>query len=139
MRREVVSVKVAVPEWNERVSPVFDTARSVLVVDIDDRTVVSRSRIELQNGPLHDRVGALTAGGVDVLLCGAVSRPLYEMLETAGIDVTPFLSGPVEVLLQAFIEDRISDPLFLMPGCCRRRRRRWGKRRNQTMKEGETT
>jgi len=133
---EVIIVKVAVPEWKERVSPVFDTARSVLVVNVDARKEVGRSRIELRNGPLQDRVSALTASGVTVLLCGAISRPLYDMLESAGIEVTAFLSGPTEVLLEAFMEERITDPRFLMPGCCGKRRRRNRGRRNRS-REGK--
>ena len=132
-------MKVAVPEWEHRVSPVFDTARSVVVVAVDSRREVSRSRIELNKGSLHDRVDALRAGGVDVLLCGAISRPLYEMLESAGIEVTPFLSGQIEELLQAFMEDRITDPLYLMPGCCQRRRRRRSKGKQRTTERKETT
>ena len=132
-------MKVAVPEWKHRVSPVFDTARSVLVVVVDSGKEVSRSRIDLNTGSIHERVSALTAEGVDVLLCGAISVPLHEMLECAGIEVTPFLSGPIENLLEAFMEDRITDPLYLMPGCCQRRRRRRSKRKFTTIKRGETT
>ena len=29
-------MKVAVPDWEGRVSPVFDVARQVLLVDLDD-------------------------------------------------------------------------------------------------------
>ncbi len=133
---EVITVKVAVPEWKKRVSPVFDTARSVLVVDVDARKEVGRSRIELGNGPLQDRVSALIASGVTVLLCGAISRPLYDMLESAGIEVTAFLSGPTEVVLEAFMEERITDPRFLMPGCCGKKRRRNRGRRNR-VREGK--
>ena len=130
-------MKVAIPVWKERVSPVFDTARSVLVVVVEIRTEVTRSLIELRKGSLHDRVEALTDNGVNVLLCGAISRPLYDMLETAGIEVTPFLSGPTERVLEAFMEERISDPRFLMPGCCGKTRRRKRERRNRLRKGKE--
>lgn len=132
-------MKVAVPEWKDRVSPVFDTARSVVVVGVESRREVTRTRIGFNQGSLQDRVNALTAGGVDVLLCGAISRPLCEMLESAGIRVTPFLSGTVEELLEAFMDGRISDPLYLMPGCCHRRRQRRSKWKNRTIKGKETT
>lgn len=132
-------MKVAVPVWKHRVSPVFDTACSVLVVTVDSGKEVSRSRIELQNGSLHHRVNALTASGVDALLCGAISRPLFEMLESAGIEVTPFLSGPTEELLEAFMEGRTIDSVYLMPGCCQRRRRRRSKLNNLPIKGKETT
>ena len=130
-------MKVAVPEWKDRVSPVFDTARSVLVVLVNTRKEVRRDHIELRKGSLHGRVEALTNSGVNVLLCGAISRPLYDMLETAGIEVTPFLSGPIETVLEAFMEERISDPRLLMPGCCGKRRRRQRERRNRPRERKE--
>ena len=33
------NMKLAIPVWNSRVSPVFDTATQILVVDIDDGQV----------------------------------------------------------------------------------------------------
>jgi predicted Fe-Mo cluster-binding NifX family protein len=121
-------MRVAIPIARGRVSPVFDTAGVLLVVAIDDGREVSRSRIDLQNLTAPDRVNRLTSSDVEVLLCGAISQPLYDMLEIAGIEVMPFLSGDVEVILSAYADKMISDPRFLMPGCggtkrCRQRRR----------------
>lgn len=121
---EVLTMRVAVPIWNERVSPVLDTAGTLLVVDVEGGQQISRRRIELPNGPLVDRVNGLTNVGVDVLLCGAVSRPLFDMLVAAGIEVTPFLSGDVDTLIRTLVENGTIDGRFLMPGCGRRGRRR---------------
>jgi predicted Fe-Mo cluster-binding NifX family protein len=127
--------RVAIPAWQDRVSPVFDTAGSVVVVDVEGGTPTARLAVELPDGTLQTRVSRLAENNVDVLLCGAVSRPLHEMLEAAGIAVTPFLLGPVDELIRAFIEDRLSEPRFIMPGCCGRRRRHRGGRRARTKKE----
>jgi predicted Fe-Mo cluster-binding NifX family protein len=126
---EVITMRVAVPVSRDRISPVFDTAERMLVVDLEDGRETSRRLAEIWSRTLPDRVGILTTGGVDVLLCGAVSRPLYDMLELAGIRVTPFLAGPAEVVLKAYLEDRLPEPQFQMPGCCGRRRRRAGNNR----------
>jgi predicted Fe-Mo cluster-binding NifX family protein len=128
-----VSMKVAIPIWKERVSPVFDTAESLLVVSIDGAHEESRYRIELVSRSLPVRTKRLTANGVDVLICGAISRDLFDMLEAAGIKVMPFLSGQAETLLTAFMENRISDPQYLMPGCCGKR---CGHHRRETRGEG---
>jgi predicted Fe-Mo cluster-binding NifX family protein len=123
-----MKTRVAISAWRDRVSPVFDTAGNVLVVDVDGSISADRIMVELPNGPVQSRVTSLAENGVDVLLCGAISRPLHEMLEAAGIAVTPFLVGPVEELIQAFVDDRLSESRFIMPGCCGGRRR---KRRGQ--------
>jgi predicted Fe-Mo cluster-binding NifX family protein len=121
-------MRIAIPISRGRVSPVFDTAGVLMVVTVEDGQEISRSRVDLQDLGVPARVNQLTSSGVKVLLCGAISQPLYDMLEVAGIEVTPFLSGDVEVLLNAYCEEMISDPRFLMPGCggskrCRQRRR----------------
>ena len=104
-----------------------------MVVNIDGAQETTRDRIEIHDLSLPDRVNRLTSSGIEVLICGAISEPLYDMLELAGIEVTPFLSGDAEGLLNAFIEERISDPRFLMPGCrgIKRRRRRCKNRRGE--------
>lgn len=127
-RPEVTAMKVAIPVFRERVSPVFDTAAHLRVLEFDGPRETSRYHLEIKSGSLPGRVDVLSTNGVDVLLCGAVSRPLFDMLELAGIRVEPFLSGTVDSVLRAYAEDRLSDPRFRMPGCCERRRRRAGRR-----------
>lgn len=123
-------MKIGVPIWAGRVSPVFDTAETLLVVNVDGGRQVSRERVGLPKGPLHDRVNRLAASEIDVLLCGAISRPLYDMLVAAGIDVNPFLSGEVDALLESALQRGTIDRRFLMPGCGGRgRRRRSGRHR----------
>ncbi len=131
-------MRIAIPISRGRVSPVFDTAGVLLVVTIDDDHETSRARIDLQNITLPDRVNRLTSSHVEVLLCGAISQPLYDMLEVAGIEVTPFLSGDIEVLLNAYVEEMISDPRFLMPGCGGTKRCRQRRRMNRRIERKET-
>jgi predicted Fe-Mo cluster-binding NifX family protein len=125
-------MKVVVPIWRDRISPVFDTAGTLLVVEFESSREVSRFRINMQNDSLTYRVAKLKESDADVLLCGAISRPLFDMVTAAGIKVTPFLSGNLESLLTAFIEDRLADTRYLMPGCCGwRRQKRTGRRGKQ--------
>ena len=111
-------MKVVVPIWKGRVSPVFDTAGTLLVVDFENNREVSRRQIELRNESFTYRVKSLKDIEAEALLCGAISRPLFEMVVAAGVEVTPFLSGEVEALLEKhgdasyllFPEDR-SNPI----------------------------
>ena len=125
-------MRVAVPIWNNRVSPVFDTAQRLLLVDYEDGTEVARAEKAIDQVPLPRRATRLAEYGVDVLLCGAISRPLSAMLSGAGISVIPFVTGPVDDVLAACIEGRLPDAGLLMPGCGRRGRFRRGRRWQQT-------
>ena len=116
-------MKVAVPAWNDRVSPVFDTARLLLLVEFEDGIEVARAEKAIGRIPLPRRAAALAELNVDVLLCGAVSRPFSAMLSGAGIKVVPFVTGGINEVLNAFVEGRLSAPRLCMPGCRGRRRR----------------
>jgi predicted Fe-Mo cluster-binding NifX family protein len=118
---------------------VYDAAGTVLILEFDNRRETSRYQLDLRDGALTQRVEMLSANGVDVLLCGAVSRPLYDMLELAGIKVRPFLSGEVDRVIRAYLDGRLSEPQFSMPGCCdKRRRRRTGRRFGRGRERGKS-
>jgi len=121
-------MKLAVPVSRGSVSPVFDTAGNLVVVEFDGRREVSRREIDLPQGSLSDRVNRVAGAGIDVLLCGAISKHLLDMLEGIGVATIPFLSGEVDALLAVFHDGRLPDPRFMMPGC-RGRRGRLGRRR----------
>ncbi len=117
-------MRIAIPVWGERISPVFDTAEQLLVVDFVGREEIARHRLELADGSLSTRLERLKSSGPEVLLCGAISRPLVDLLDAAGIEVIPFLAGNITDLLEAYLEDRLPDPRYLMPGCGGRKRQR---------------
>ena len=125
-------MKVGLAVWNGWISPVFDSARHLLVVEVGSDGETGRQGFDLEPMPLHQRAARVHALGVDVLLCGAVSRPLAEMLGGPGIHLMPFLSGEAETVLQAFLAGELPAPRFMMPGCGRGRRgRRGGFRRGR--------
>jgi len=115
-------MKVAVPDWQGRVSPVFDVAEQVLLVDLDDERESSRRTENLGSTASHDRARRLTELGVDVVVCGAISWPLEALLATSGIRVIPLVCGDVDEVVQAFRDGRLEDQRFAMPGCCRKGR-----------------
>ena len=86
-------MKVAVPEWQGRVSPVLDAASKVLLVEIEGQQQLQRQEAVL--GPTNPwaRAQALRQMGAEVLICGAVSWPLESALRSAGIQVTCNICG----------------------------------------------
>lgn len=115
-------MNVAIPTWNGKVSPVFDVARRLLVANVGGDAEVGREEVAIEETGLMARATRVTQLGVDVLICGAISVPLEEMLASAGVRVIPYVCGPVEDVLGAFVSGRLADGAFLMPGRC------WGPR-----------
>jgi len=121
-------MRVAVPVWQSRVSPVFDTARRLLIVDVENGREVHREEAPILGLSLADRVNRLVEFDVDVLLCGAISRPLAGMIAASGIRVIPWLRGDVNQVLRVFLNGEPIDSRFLMPGFGRQRHRFRGSR-----------
>ncbi len=131
-------MKIAVPDWQGRVSPVFDVAEQIVLVDLDDGGADPWPTERLGSAGLHDRARRLAELGVDVLVCGAISWPLEALLATSGIRVIPLVCGNVGEVVQAFRDGTINDGRYAMPGCCRRRRQGRNRRRggdNSTFEE----
>jgi predicted Fe-Mo cluster-binding NifX family protein len=121
---ETTAMRVAIPTRGERISPVFDAAGQVLLVDFEEEKESSRCVAPLPADPLTGRVTRLRELGVTALICGGISRTLRQMIEASGIRVYPWMAGPVEEVLKAFLSNQLPDPRWTMPGCGDRDRRR---------------
>ena len=117
-------MRIAIPTWCERVSPVFDVAKHLLLIDVDGGKEVNRYEAPIEDGRPWARAKHLAELGVNTLICGAISRPLEDMLTSADVRVIPHACGPVEQILRAFLAGSLTEDAFLMPGFCGRRRRR---------------
>jgi predicted Fe-Mo cluster-binding NifX family protein len=129
-------MRIAVTLWKQRVAPVFDIAREILLVDM-----AAGQRVREQNKPLTGELPAqkalcLVELGVDTLICGAVSRPILAMLTGYGIRVVPYVAGPPEDVIRAWCRGTLEREMFGMPGC--RRRGRHAVHGHNTSKEEET-
>ena len=109
-------MKVAVTVWNNRISPVFDVSRELMVAEVRDQKIaqVHYERMDPESGA---RTAERLAGmGVKVLICGAISRTPAAMLEAAGIQLIPFVTGQAENVVSAFAGGQPIIPEFLR--CC---------------------
>jgi predicted Fe-Mo cluster-binding NifX family protein len=126
-------MRVSLPVHGDRISPVLDVARRFVVLDVNVEGEVTRRNVRIENTDPVTRARRIVELGADVLICGAISWPLEVMLASAGMRVIPNTCGPVEEVIAAFIEGKLSEQAFLMPGCtgqrrCQRRRHRHGKK-----------
>jgi len=122
-------MKIAVPIYNNSVSNVFDFAHRLLLVEIENGKEANRSEVALESQLLPQRVGQLKSLGVDILVCGAISRVLANMVTASGIQLLPYVTGRVDNVLQAYLAGQLVKPEFTMPGCWPGARKGFGRRR----------
>jgi predicted Fe-Mo cluster-binding NifX family protein len=115
-------MRVAIPLWQGRVSPVFDEAGRILLVDIVDNQEQHRQEESLIARNIFERAQALPKLGVELLICGMISQVQQAALASAGIRMIPHICGSIEEVIAALLDDRIESGSLLMPGCgCRKR------------------
>lgn len=110
-------MKVAIPVSADATATTLDFAGELLVVDCEGPEEVDRSRAVLEEALPANRARRIIRLGIHVLICGAISRSLAMLIQDAGIQVIPLVSGPVDEVLAGFMADRLDEPRFLLPGC----------------------
>lgn len=111
------------PHWQGRVSPVFDVARHMLLVDLDEEGENGRRTEVLDITEPHGRARRLGEMHVDVLVCGAISAVLEGLIAAQGIRVIPLICGDVDEVIRAIQAGTLEDGRFAMPGCCRKQKK----------------
>lgn len=122
-------MKAAFACWQDRLAPVFDTARQVRLVEAVSGRVVGETEVALAAELPLRKVLQLVEMDVGVLVCGAISRTVHEQVAAYGIEVIPFVTGELAAVVRAWLEGGLRGGAFAMPGCCRQRRRRCRERK----------
>lgn len=118
-------MRIALTVWNGRIAPVFDVAGTLRLVRLQEDAVTEDILISVPPGSgMISRVASLVEQRIDILVCGAVSRPVHRMLADSGIEVHSFVAGYADDVLEALLKGNLEKQPFLMPGCGMGRNRR---------------
>jgi len=104
----------------------LDTASRLLVVETEAGRVIKREYFVLPDLRLSSLTEFVVDLGIDTLICGAISRPLFSRLLSSKVGIYPWITGEVEDVLKAYLDNELSDERFLAPGFgrCRKGRER---------------
>lgn len=115
-------MRIAIPIWEDKVSPVFDTALKLLVVDLEKNRESSRLVYHIGEEDLSWKCHRIESLAPDVIICGAISQFFLNILRASDMKVIEHISGRTEEVLDAYLKGNIMNSRFLMPGCKRQRR-----------------
>jgi predicted Fe-Mo cluster-binding NifX family protein len=124
-------MRLLIPIHEGRISPLFDVARTLLLVDVEGDVETARRELRIKETGQLERARRVASLGVHTVICGAISRSLEALLFSAGVSVIPNTCGPVEEVLAGFVTGRFGPRSFLMPGCRGQRRRFRGRHRRR--------
>ena len=110
-------MKVAVTVWEDRISPVFDASKRLLIAEIENARITKQSFVIFDPELPSNLTKTLAALDVPVLICGAVSQVPANIISADGITLIPFIAGEVDRVLDVYAKGNSLAPTFVMPGC----------------------
>ena len=109
-------MKIAVTIWGNRISPVFDSARTLLVAQIDGRQITRQFYTSFDpESPVH-LINTLKSLEIDTLVCGAISQKPADLISDQNIHLISFVTGNVRKFLDSFARGRTVEKKHMMPG-----------------------
>ena len=116
---------IAIPLFGSRVSPRFDHAPDMLLITADGEKITARERFSMGGQNPLTRVNWVCQRGVDVVICGGISRFTLRYLTRRGMRVFPWVTGDIEKVIKLLLSGQLRSRLAVGPGGrCRRWRRR---------------
>ena len=119
-------MRIAMPVWRQRISPLLDVAGRFMFVEVENGKAATKWEEEISSNSPWARASRLISSGVDVVMCGALSEALLDMLSGEGVTVVSFLAGDAEEILLKYLAGEMVVTRYAMPGCKRRRQFRGG-------------
>lgn len=108
-------MKIALTVWGNRISPVFDSAQNLLVVQIKNDKVVKKSYEPFDSGS-SNLSDSLKKMKVSILICGAISETLSNVIAFSGIKLIPHVTGNAAQVLDMYLSNKPFPPEYFMPG-----------------------
>lgn len=112
-------MNIAVTVWGNRVSPVFDSSRNLMITSIEECAVAGREFKPFNPKDPTDFMQTFHQNQIDVLICGAITQTQSSMIEADSIRLISFVTGFADDILASYIENPDQISLFNMPGAGR--------------------
>ena len=112
-------MKIAIPIYENRISPRFDYSPEMWIVEVERGELVGQEKFSTANLNLAQRLQQVTSNGVDKLICGGIDSFSRNQLGNRGIDVVQDVMGDAGIVIDLLMRGRLRPGL-----CCERRRGR---------------
>lgn len=109
-------IRIAIPIFHRRVSPVLDTCTRLLIIDYEGQSEIDRREVALDIYSPSERLDIVKKLNPDAVICCGISDRFDTMLQAAGIRLICGIAGEVQQVAEAFLGNRLDAPCFRMPG-----------------------
>jgi predicted Fe-Mo cluster-binding NifX family protein len=109
-------MKTAFTVWNDRIAPLFDVAGKIHLVESEAGHITAQTSICLDDPSPALKVRRLADLGVQMLVCGAISRAAQNILTAYGIELIAYIGGDLDAVIKAWRHNELSTDILRMPG-----------------------
>jgi len=109
-------MRVAIPVFENRISPRFDFAPGFSFYDIEGKRVSRSGEVSCEGWSESERASRLKGLGVDTVICGGLPGYMYNILTAGGIRVIPWVAGDVMDALSLFVRGQLNIGAVISPG-----------------------
>jgi predicted Fe-Mo cluster-binding NifX family protein len=109
-------MKTAFTVWNDRIAPLFDVSGKIHLVESEAGDITAQTSVCLDDPSPALKVRRLADLGVQMLVCGAISRAAQSMVTAHGIALVAYISGDLDTVIDAWRHDRLGADVLRMPG-----------------------
>ena len=102
---------IAIPVFEERISPLLDVSERFVLFEVKENEVTQKIVIKLNVDSDRMRILKLKEIGVAVIISGAVSRYLSHIISETGIKHIPWISGPVDEVIESYLDNTLQSVL----------------------------
>jgi predicted Fe-Mo cluster-binding NifX family protein len=110
-------MKTAFTVWNDRIAPLFDVASKIHLVESEAGDITAQTSVCFDDPLPALKVKQLADLGVQMLVCGAISRASRNMVTAYGIELVAYTNGDLDTVIKAWQHDQLRTDVLRMPGC----------------------
>lgn len=116
---------LALATYQNRIASLFESSDKFIIIQSPSYDVKNSTSIVISNNSPNELLQLLKNNNVKILICGAISGCVRQLLEAQNIRVIPWITGDIQGVVEAFRSNQLFSPSFIMPGC--RGRGRFGR------------
>ena len=108
------SMDICIAGYQNRVATLLETATELRLYTVEELKVVSSGMTAMPAAGPHALPTYLKSLGVDIVICGGLARAAQDGFEAMGVQIIPWVKGPIETVLEAHLQGNIDQ--MIMPG-----------------------
>lgn len=105
---------ICIAGYQNRVATLLETATELRLYTVENADVVSSGMTAMPVAGPHALPAYLKSLGVEIVICGGLARAAQDGFEAMGVRIIPWVKGPIETVLDAYLAGTIDQ--MIMPG-----------------------